>query len=270
MRYYRGHYRNPYYHHHHYRRHSRVPKWLGPVVVGVIVFIVVACLAMPATVFYAIGDMLGIWTGRGDTFSNDNLVHGIDVSRYQGKIDWQTVATDNVVSFVYIKATEGSGHIDSRFSENFKGAREAGLRVGAYHFLSRKSSMRDQFENFRSHVPISKIDLLPMVDIEDSGVKGWSAKQIQDSLQVFCDLVKDYYGKLPIIYTYSHFYNTYLYEHFHNYYLFIANYDHYPDIKGAGQHNIWQKSERGRVKGIDGYVDLDVLSNGTDLEDISL
>lgn len=109
-----------------------------------------------------------------------------------------------------------------------------------------------------------------MVDIEESGVKRWSASQIQDSLAVFCQLVKDHYGKLPIIYTYSNFYNNYLYEHFHNYYLFIANYNHYPNIKGAGQHNIWQKSERGRINGIRGYVDLDVLSNGTSLDDIAL
>ncbi|MCI7598853.1 MAG: GH25 family lysozyme [Prevotella sp.] len=243
---------------------------MGPLIVAAIVVVTLAFIAMPATVFYAVGNFFGMWTGEGDTFDNDNLVHGIDVSRYQGEIDWPTVAQENVISFVYIKATEGSSHIDSRFRENFRGAREVGLRVGAYHFLSWKSPVRSQFENYKRHVPKSEIDLLPMVDVEKSGVGGWSAEQINDSLQVFCDLVKDHYGKRPVIYTYSHFYNTYLYERFHNYYLFIANYNHYPNIKGVGQHNIWQKSERGRMNGIKGFVDLDVLSNGTTLEDISM
>lgn len=268
MRYYRNRfpYSNGYHRHHHHHRH----QWTGPILVAVLIGVVLAFIAMPATVFYAIGDFLGMWTDKGDTVGSDNLIQGIDVSRYQGEINWQQVANENVISFAYIKATEGSDLTDSRFADNFKGAREVGLRVGAYHFLSDKSNMRDQFENYRRHVPKSKLDLLPMVDVEESGVGRWSAAQIQDSLAVFCQLVKDHYGKLPIIYTYSNFYNNYLYEHFHNYYLFIANYNHYPNIKGAGQHNIWQKSERGRINGIRGYVDLDVLSNGTTLDDIAL
>ena len=268
MSYYKPRFSNYYRQHGHHHRHKR--QWVGPVVVAIVIAITLACILMPATVCYAIGGFLGMWTGKGETYGNDNLIEGIDVSRYQGEIDWHQVANENVISFVYIKATEGSDMTDSRFAENFKGAREVGLRVGAYHFLSDRSSMREQFENYRSHVPKSKLDLLPMVDIEESGVKRWSASQIQDSLAVFCQLVKDHYGKLPIIYTYSNFYNKYLYEHFHNYYLFIANYNYYPNIKGAGQHNIWQKSERGRIKGIRGYVDLDVLSNGTSLDDIAL
>lgn len=133
MSYYKPRFSNYYRQHGHHHRHKR--QWVGPVVVAIVIAITLACILMPATVFYAIGDFLGMWTGKGETYGNDNLIEGIDVSRYQGEIDWHQVANENVISFVYIKATEGSDMTDSRFAENFKGAREVGLRVGAYHFL---------------------------------------------------------------------------------------------------------------------------------------
>lgn len=65
-------------------------------------------------------------------------VKGVDISYYQGDIDWQVLADG--LSFVYMKATEGSSHQDIRFEENLEGALETGLAVGAYHFFSFESS----------------------------------------------------------------------------------------------------------------------------------
>jgi lysozyme len=61
-------------------------------------------------------------------------VQGIDVSRWQGKIDWASVAAAGK-QFAFIKATEGGDHIDPRFLENWHGAKQAGLVRGAYHFV---------------------------------------------------------------------------------------------------------------------------------------
>lgn len=62
-------------------------------------------------------------------------VRGIDVSEYQGEIDWKTLSKQNI-DFVFIKATEGSGYTDSCFVYNFDEAQKTDLRVGAYHFFS--------------------------------------------------------------------------------------------------------------------------------------
>ena len=85
-----------------------------------------------------------------------------------------------------------------------------------------------------------------MIDVEREGVKGWSRKQVQDSVALFARLVKKYYGKKPLIYSRR------------------------PEIKGAGRHNIWQFTERGKVRGIKGHVDLDRFMSGTSLRDIRL
>ena len=59
---------------------------------------------------------------------------GIDVSRHQGRIEWQKVPIRDI-SFVYIKATEGATYTDPYFHYNIKGAAEAGFKVGAYHYF---------------------------------------------------------------------------------------------------------------------------------------
>ena len=64
-----------------------------------------------------------------------DLYHGIDVSNHQGRIDWNKVANDDNVQFVYIKATEGATYVSPTFEQNIREAREAGLKVGFYHFL---------------------------------------------------------------------------------------------------------------------------------------
>lgn len=196
-------------------------------------------------------------------------VKGIDVSRYQGGIHWEDVASDGV-KFAYIKATEGRDIVDDRYAENIKGAQDAGLAVGSYHYLTSRSPVKSQFANFTSTIDKEDQDLLPMVDIEKAGVSTWNARQIKDSLQLFLDLSKKHFGKYPIIYTYSNFFNQYLSPDFNHYYLFIANYQQEPVVKGAGVHNIWQLTDRGRVSGINHRVDLDILSNGTTLEDLKL
>lgn len=208
---------------------------------------------------------------EGDGFHPDSLVHGIDVSRHQGKIHWQKVVQENPdLKFVFVKATEGKTLKDPFFAKNFYGAQKQGLSVGAYHYMT-TANVRQQFENYKQTVPKEALDLLPMVDIEEGGVARWTSRQIADSLMLFCNLLKAHYGKYPIIYTYTNFYNRHrLYEDFHKFYLFIASYNTHPMIEGKGRANIWQMSEKGVLPGIDAYVDLDVLSQHTTIKDISL
>ena len=67
-------------------------------------------------------------------YPHDFPIHGIDVSNHQGDIDWQAVRASNV-KFAYIKATEGGDHVDQRFAQNWAGAKAAGVKHGAYHFV---------------------------------------------------------------------------------------------------------------------------------------
>ena len=92
--------------------------------------------------------------------------HGIDVSHYQGRINWDEVARDSKVTYVYLKATEGTGNVDDTYSYNFNECKRVGLKVGSYHFFRPQLSAKSQFDNFMSRVETRRQDLLPVVDIE--------------------------------------------------------------------------------------------------------
>ena len=95
----------------------------------------------------------------------DYPVRGIDVSSYQGEIDWNVIVDQNI-QFAFIKATEGSSFINPCFSENFKNASNTNLRIGAYHFYSYDSNGDTQADNFISVVPKADNMLPPVVDFE--------------------------------------------------------------------------------------------------------
>jgi len=201
---------------------------------------------------------------------NSSPCNGIDVSHHQGVIDWEAVAATNV-QFVFLKATEGSTHVDSHFSRNLRGVRKVGIPVGAYHFMNAKSTIAGQFANFYEHASPEQLDLLPVVDVEWSGVKGWNSRQLQDSLMLFVRLVEEYYGCKPIIYSDLRFFNRHLKGRFDKYPLFIARYQkEQPQLPFARRYYLWQSSERGHVAGVNGHVDLDMLTTGTELRDILL
>lgn len=197
--------------------------------------------------------------------------HGIDVSKFQGAIDWKRVANDENIQFVYIKASEGASSVDARYKENFSKAKKAGLKVGSYHYFLGWKPAKEQFDNFNRYVDRSKQDLIPMVDVELMGNRNVSRELLQSRLAEFMQLVKEEYGKYPLLYSQYRFYNDNLAPEFNKYFIFIARYSSKePTLKGAGKYNIWQYSEKGRVDGIKGAVDLDRFANGTTITDIEL
>lgn len=208
-------------------------------------------------------------TNKSTVFAID--YNGIDVSKYQGNIDWNKVSEDSHIQFVYIKASEGSGNFDSKYNKNIREARNAGIKVGSYHFFIGRKSAKDQFDNFNRHVSKYNQDLIPVVDVEEAGNRYISRAQLQRNLQEYMELVKREYGKYPILYSQYGFYNKMLAPEFNKYYIFIARYGaQKPVLKGNGNYNIWQYSEKGRIKGIKGTVDLNRFANGTRLADIEL
>jgi len=112
---------------------------------------------------------------RGDIKINPMLaqnyeVHGVDVSHYQGTIDWATLSQQNL-DFAMIKATEGSTHIDDRFVENWQAAEQTHLYLGAYHFFSFDSEGDKQAASYIETVGNLDGKLAPVVDVEYYGNK---------------------------------------------------------------------------------------------------
>lgn len=195
---------------------------------------------------------------------------GIDVSRHNGVIDWKTVRRYHKnIKYVYVKATEGTGHTDRRYLENARQAHRRGFKVGIYHYFTSRSSAHEQFNWFRSQANQTWQDLVPIVDVEE--FRGWKSKQqLQDSLMVFTRLVKKHYNKLPIIYTHQNFYNTYLNPRFNRHYLFIAAYRRNAPVIHGAKYDLWQFTDKGRVKGIKGFVDLSSFSKSMNLKKLQL
>lgn len=180
---------------------------------------------------------------------------GIDISSYQGYIDWAKVSSDKDIRFVYIKATEGATYRSPHYAHNVTQARRHGLLVGSYHYLTSTSTIDEQFANFSKLALKSVQDLIPMLDVEVRG--DWSRSQLIDSVDKFCNLVEDLYGVQPMIYSTMGFYNKNLTPHFNKHHLYIGRYSNTePEINWEGEYTIWQYSETGIIPGIDTYVDL--------------
>lgn len=194
---------------------------------------------------------------------------GIDVSDHQKRIDWEEVAKDKDVKYVYIKATEGATYVSNLYRYNLENARKYGIKVGSYHFLRTGSRIRAQFENFKRVVKKAEQDLLPVLDVEVR--QGWSNQQMRDSVKLFCDLIEEHYGCRPLIYTSSSFYDNILGRAFNVYPLFIARYStSQPTLKSGNDWVMWQFSERGRIRGISTNVDLSCFNKGRSLSDIMI
>ena len=185
-------------------------------------------------------------------------VQGIDVSHYQGVIDWGLVAQAGM-AFVFIKATEGTSEVDPQLQDNWSGAGAAGLLRGAYHFFQPGEDPRQQAEHFLSVVQTLPGDLPPVLDIEIPG----EASEIIAGAQAWLDAVEQATGKAPILYTSPGFWAGLgvSVAGFDRFPLWIAEYGvTAPKIpEGWTTWSFWQFSESGTVSGIEGSVDLDLF-----------
>lgn len=181
--------------------------------------------------------------------------HGIDVSHHNGHIDWERVAQNPNVKFVYVKATEGATHIDKKYKEFFEGAKKAGFKVGSYHFFRMTSSPQAQFENIKTNILKDEQDLIVMIDVETTDKH--PIKETRDSLRKLLNLVEEYYGVKPMIYGTNRSYNQICGNTFNNHPLYLGRYGSNPPIiKGIEHYSIWQYSEKGKIDGISKPVDL--------------
>lgn len=195
-------------------------------------------------------------------------IHGIDISHYQGKIDWEQLKNAMIkgcpVRFVIIKSTEGSSRLDENFRENFNQARDFGFIRGVYHFWSNKSTAREQAYYFLDQVHLTDGDLPPVLDIEHKPADK-SVEDFQRDVLTWLHIVEDKYHVKPIIYTYYKFKEQYLSAPvFEDYPYWIAHY--YVDkVQYKGKWKFWQHTDVGKLPGIKGYVDFNIY-NGSHYE----
>jgi lysozyme len=190
-------------------------------------------------------------------------VHGVDVSRWQGEIDWPKLRSQGA-NFAYIKATDGGDHLDPMFKKNWRAAGEAGLRRGAYHFFYWCRTAGEQADWFIRNVPKAPGALPPVIDVEWNGEsrckKRPSRENVLEKMQVFMDKLEAHYGQRPIIYTAPDFYRDNLKGAFPNHPFWLRSVAAHPSTVYPGRKWVfWQYSGSGLSHGVEGRIDLNVF-----------
>ncbi len=188
-------------------------------------------------------------------------IFGVDVSSYQGEVDWPTLAGQGV-DFAFIKATEGSGSADRYFSQNWVNAQAAGVMVGAYHFFSYDSPGQTQADNFIAQVPVTEGALPPVVDIEFYGDKLQNPPEreaVKAILDPLLERLEARYGHKPILYVTYRSYKLYIKGDYQAYPLWVTR----PLVAPIDKNwTFWQYSHSARLAGYRGSeecIDLNVF-----------
>ena len=196
-------------------------------------------------------------------------VRGVDISCYQGDIDWDVLSRQGI-AFAFIKATEGSSFVDQCFEMNYRNALQTDLRVGAYHFFSFDSPGETQAENYIAHVPKADGTLPPVVDFEFYDGKGNDPPDPDDTrkeLNVLLDRLEAHYGAKPVIYATEKSYNLYLSGHYEAYDIWIRSILTAPKPLENQTWTFWQYTNRKRLDGYEGteyFIDMNVFNGSVD------
>ncbi|MBP1839970.1 GH25 family lysozyme [Formosa algae] len=192
------------------------------------------------------------------------FLYGIDLSHYQGKIDWKTVnyINDSIpIAFIIVRATMGIDGLDSEYISRWETIKSKGIIRGAYHYYRPNQHSLSQAKQFKNRVKLRPGDLPPILDIENLSTIQ-TVENLKLGIKKWLDDIEFHYGVTPIIYTGDHFYRKHLNtQEFDKYPIWIANYGNYyePFTK---PWNIWQFTEQGQIEGVEGFIDLNVY-NGT-------
>ena len=209
-------------------------------------------------------------------FITDNTIRGVDISNHQADVDMKTLAAQGI-SFVYMKATEGSTYTDSYFAANWQNAKDAGLARGAYHFFSFDSTGAEQAQAFIKTVGESLHgDLIPVIDVELHGKyeeNPPSKETVVSELKIMSDALEAQYGAKPMIYAQRDLYDLYLKGNFDENPRWVRSIYFPARWENGDNWLIWQYKDRGELQGYSGgekYIDLDVLNPHKTLDDIRI
>lgn len=202
--------------------------------------------------------------------SSSTIYQGIDVSSYQGNIDFASVK-DSGIDIVYIKSSEGRSYIDPYFEINYQNAKANGLKVGFYHYVTARTTeqAREQANFFASVISGKQPDCRLAMDFESFG--NLSNNQINEISRVFLETLQSATNKEVLIYSNSYTARTILSQDLAIYPLWVANYG-VSEPGGNDKWDFWvgwQYTSTGRVSGILGNVDRDQFTDGVLLSNTS-
>jgi len=191
-------------------------------------------------------------------------VHGIDVSKWQGAIDWAQVRASGV-AFAFIKATEGGDVADERFAENWAAARAAGVPRGAYHFYYFCRPAAEQARWFAAHVPRDRGALPPVLDMEWNHLSRTcphrpAPETVRAEMLAYKRAIAVHYGRWPIVYTTVDFYRDNELWRVEGTEFWLRSVAGHPSEVYPGQDwTFWQYTGTGVVPGIGGAADINVF-----------
>lgn len=227
-------------------------------------------LAVLAALILCAGIFAGlVWKGvirLNEPFAERYPVRGADVSHYQGEVDFDRLAEQGL-QFVFIKATEGSSHVDARFSENLARVQTSPLRYGFYHFFSYDSAGIDQAAQLIAHVPVMEDMLPPVIDVEfygDYTVHPAEPEAVRTELRAMIDALAGHYQTPPILYCTRRAWQLYIRDNFDDCDLWIRDVYFTPS---DCPWTFWQYTDRAVLDGYSGdepCIDLNVFSGTPD------
>ncbi|MEM6455600.1 MAG: GH25 family lysozyme, partial [Acidobacteriota bacterium] len=186
---------------------------------------------------------------------------GIDVSHFQGAVDWSRVAADGV-HFAFVKASGGLDVVDPTFAAHWPALRRAGVVRGAYHFFYPNDDAAVQARHFLDQLgPLEDDDLPPALDVEIT--KDVDGAMLRAGVLRWLEMVEAATGRRPILYTSPHFADAHLDDpRFADYPLWLADYNDAVAVPAAWQRagHSWtflQHQEDGQIDGVEKSVDLD-------------
>lgn len=185
-------------------------------------------------------------------------VYGIDVSRYQGDIDWAQVAASGVKFAILRAGSQNSNgpYIDPYFEQNYAGAKAAGIAVGAYiyTYAETEAEQNNEILTILPALEGKTFEYPVFVDVEDKSLTGIGKAALTQLVKRYMDII-DQKGFVPGWYSYTNYINSYLCpEVLADYPLWVADYR--SSLGYTGDYHIWQYTSSGTVPGISGKVDL--------------
>lgn len=187
---------------------------------------------------------------------------GMDVSQWQGEIDFEAVRTSGV-QVVYIRTGEGAEYVDAYFQSNYDKALAAGMKIGFYHYVtaSTTAQAQQQAEFFYSLIRDKQTDCCPAMDFES--FPGLTDEEINRIGAAFMETLADRLGYAPAIYTDSYNAASLWDSSFSAYPLWVADYG-VTQPESTGPWTTWdgfQYTDRGQAPGVSGYVDMDYFKD---------
>lgn len=189
-----------------------------------------------------------------------SVSHGIDVSKWNGDIDWETVKDTGKVDFAMIRASYGYEDTDPKLDDNVKGCEENNIPYGFYHYLYARSKKEARMEAayFLNAISGYSPEFPVVLDIEESFYDGMSKEDVTAIVKIFMEELEDA-GYYAMIYSYAKFFDDNLiYDEISDYDIWVACWgDEEKLFENYSYHyGMWQYTETGTLDGIEEYVDM--------------